>query len=244
MIRVLKNEFIKMLSGKKFYALNILIIIAMVSDVLLMKKEEYMLKINIYNIFTQSIFGQAMRPLLPILMVVVVAEIFTEDYVGGTMKFTIISGVKRTEIVFAKLIFTAIYAAIFMAVTFVSSYITINIAFGAVSIERLFFDLKICAIILIPLISFSIVISFVAMIIKNSGIVIAVGTVIYIIMLSIDMNVKNAMYFSFSGGMYGYYFIRDYSIHAILTFIMTSFIYIVIFSIFDLVCINNQDILM
>lgn len=244
MFKVLKNEFIKMISGKKFYVLNLLIILAMVTDVVLMKTKGQELKINEYSIFAQSIFGQAMRPVLPILMVVVIAEIFTDEYTNGTMKFMLMTGISRTQIMLGKLSSIAAYALIFMTVTFLSSYVTINIVFGVVSIRDLIFDLWICGIILVPLISFSIVISFFATIINNSGILIAIGIIIHIAMIAVDQAVHNVMYFTFSGGMYGYYFIKDYSIHTVLLFTITACVYIAVFSILDLLVINKKDIIL
>lgn len=244
MLKVIKNEFFKMFNGRKIYILNMLVILCMVINEILSKKAAIQTHNSTQIIFSSSIFNVAMKPLLPVVMVIIVAEIFTEDYIEGTMKFTLMTGIKRSEIVLGKLISLAAYAVIFVTVTFIFTYISQSIIYGTGLNLDLIYDLKVCISVIIPLICFSIVVSLAAIIINNNGMVIAVGIIAYVIMMIFDISIKNLVYFSFSGGMYGYGIVNNFTFHTVLVFTLTAFIYIIVFSVIDLLIIEKKDFLL
>ncbi len=246
MLKVLKNEFMKMVNGKRIYILALLVIISIAIDIV-MGKVDVQSHVNAQNFLTSALFGMVMRPIVPMFMVLVIAETFTEDYSHGTMKFTLMTGIKRSEMIFGKLLFIALYAVIFVVVAFVSSYIIGTIAFGT-GINGEFFNnfiynAKLCSSVILPLISFSIVLSFVALLINNSGAMIGFGIGVSVIMVMLDQ-IKNVMYFTFSGGMYGTYFAREFTTHNVLMFTITACIYIALFSLLDLIVIRKKDIVL
>lgn len=246
MLKVLKNEFIKMFNGKKFYILALLVIISIVIETI-MGKSDVQSHMNAQNFFTSALFGMAMKPFVPMFMVLVIAEAFTEDYSQGTMKFSLMTGIKRSELIFAKLIFIALYAVIFMLIVFVSSYIVGTITFGT-GIKGEFFNnfiynAKLCASVILPLISFSVVMSFVALFMNNSGAMIGFGIGIDLIMMMVD-RIKNVMYFTFSGGMYSTGFAGEFTTHNVLMFTITACIYIATFSLLDLIVMRKKDIVL
>ncbi len=246
MLKVIKNEFIKMFNGKKFYILAILVIVSIAIGIV-MGKSDVQSHMNAGNFLTSVLLGMVMRPIVPMFMVLVIAETFTEDYSRGTMKFTLMAGVKRSELIFGKMLFIALYAVIFMVVTLVSSYIIGTIAFGTGINGEFFnnfiFNVKLCSSVILPLISFSIVLSFVALLINNSGAMIGFGIGVSVIMVMLDQ-IKNVMYFTFSGGMYGTAFAGKLTSHNILIFTITACIYIAIFSLLDLIIIRKKDIVL
>jgi ABC-2 type transport system permease protein len=246
MLKVLKNEFIKMLNGRTFYILAVLVIFSIVIEMIMMKSSTQS-QMNAQNFFEQALFGMAMKPIVPMFMALVVAETFTEDYSHGTMKFSLMTGVKRSELILGKLVFIALYAVIFLVVTFVSSYIigTITLGTGIKGefFNNLIFNVKLCSSVILPLISFSIVLSFVALLINNSGAMVGFGIGVAVIMFVLDQ-IKNVMYFTFSGGMYGTDVARKFTTHNVLIFTLTACIYILIFTLLDLIVIRKKDILL
>jgi len=246
MLKVLKNEFIKMVNGKKFYILALLVIFSIAIDIVI-AKSDVQTHMNAQNFLTSALFGMAMKPFVPMFMVLVIAETFTEDYSHGTMKFSLMTGVKRSELIFGKLIFIALYAVIFMLIVFASSYIVGTIVFGT-GIKGEFFNnfiynAKLCSSVILPLISFSIVLSFVALLMNNSGAMIGFGIGIDLIMMMVD-RIKNIMYFTFSGGMYSTGFVGEFTTHNVLMFTITACIYIAVFSLLDLIVISKKDIVL
>ncbi|AJA47171.1 hypothetical protein CPAST_c10710 [Clostridium pasteurianum DSM 525 = ATCC 6013] len=204
--------------------------------------------INAKNFLVQTLSGMVMKPIVPIFMVLVIAETLTEDYTHGTMKFALMTPIKKSDFIIGKLLFIALYALIFMVISFIASYIVGTIVFGLGDkgeiINNFIYNVKCYAIIILPLLSFSTVISFIALFINNSGAVIGLGIGINFIMVILDMSIKNIMYFTFSGGMYAYQFIGKSSAHNILTFPITACIYILIFSLLIVVIISKKDIVL
>ncbi|MDF2504296.1 ABC transporter permease [Clostridium sp.] len=245
MLKVLKNEIIKMFSGKKFYILSAILITSIVIMAIIGTSD---ITINAKNFLVQTLSGMVMKPIVPIFMVLVIAEILTEDYTHGTMKFSLITPIKKSDLLIGKLLSIYLYALIFMIISFITSYITGSIVFGLGDrgdiINNFIYNAKCYAIIILPLLSFSTVISFIALFINNSGALIGLGIGINFIMVILDISIKNIMYFTFSGGMYAYQFIGKSGAHNILNFPITACIYILIFLLLSVATICKKDIVL
>ncbi|WP_251859882.1 ABC transporter permease [Clostridium sp. Marseille-Q2269] len=174
-------------------------------------------------------------------------ENFLEDYSRGTMKFSLMTPIKKGEFIVGKFLFIALYALIFLVVGFIGSYMVGTISFG-LGAKREFLNtfinnLKDYASVLLPLISFSTVITFIALIVNNSGATITLGIGIDIIMIVIDQ-MKNMVYYTFSGGMYAPGIVNNLRPNSTLIFSFTSIIYIVIFMLLSIIIAKKKDIVL
>lgn len=242
MSTILKNEFIKMLHSRKFYILSAILIACIALEYTMVHG------LNAHNCVLDALGGMVMKPILPAFMVIVISDIITEDYTHGTMKFSLIAPIKRSELIAAKLLFIALYAIIFLTISFISSYILGIAFFGLESsgdfIKDLIFNLKWYASITLPLVSFCTVISFIATLINNSGEVIGAGIGFQFIMIAVNRGIKNAIYYTFEGGMYTFDIMNNISVHNILTFAITSCIYIFIFACLAAIVMKKKDIVL
>lgn len=90
MHKTFKNEIIKMISGKKFYLLCALLILCVIIEGAAVGP-----RINANNFAMATLDGIVMRPIVPMFMVLVIAEVLTEDYSLGTMKFSLMTTIKK-----------------------------------------------------------------------------------------------------------------------------------------------------
>ncbi|MFD3156908.1 ABC transporter permease [Haloimpatiens sp. FM7330] len=247
MLKVLKNEIIKMFNGKKFYVLSTVVIMSIVI-MAVMGISDAKSEITAENFLVRTLFGMLMKPIVPMFMVLVISETLTEDYTHGTMKFSLMTPIKKSDFIIGKLLFIALYALIFLIISFVGSYIVGAIVFGLGSkgelLNNFIYNVKVYASVTLPLLSFSSVISFIALLINNSGAVIGLGIGIDVIMMMIDSQMKNVMYFTFSGGMYAYEVITKLDTHSILNFSLTACIYICLSLLLSMFAIEKKDIVL
>ncbi|KOM98268.1 membrane protein [Clostridium botulinum] len=247
MLRVLKNEIIKMFSGKKFYVLSMTLIISIIVMAFLGKIHPNR-GMNTSNFVFYTLLGTLLKPLIPMFMVLVITDTFTEDYIQGTMKFSLMAPIKKIDLIIGKFLFIAIYGLILLAIGFVGSYIIGVITFGVGNngefLNGFINNIKVYASIILPLFSFSAVISFIAVIINNSGAMIGLGIGIDVMMMMIDSQVKNIMYYTFSGGMYAYRIVQNLNDHNILMLSLTACVYIAIFLILSIGVVKRKDIVL
>ncbi|EPY6472726.1 ABC transporter permease [Clostridium sporogenes] len=247
MFKVLKNEIIKMFSGKKFYVLSMTLIISIVIMAVLGKGHPQD-GINANNFVIETLFGMLMKPMVPMFMVLVIAEALTEDYIHGTMKFSLMIPIKKSDFIIGKFLFIALYALIFLIVGLVGSYIVGAIAFGLSNngnnLNLFINNIKVYASITLPLLSFSAVISFIAVLINNSGAMIGLGIGIDVIMMMIDSQIKDIVYYTFSGGMYAYRIAQNLNAHNILILSFTACVYIAVFLLLSILVGKRKDIVL
>ncbi|EJO5348756.1 ABC transporter permease [Clostridium botulinum] len=244
MLKVLKNEIIKMFSSKKFYVLSMTLIISIVIMAVLGKGHPQD-GINANNFVIKTLSGTLIKPIIPMFIVLVIAETLTDDYIHGTMKFSLMTPIKRSHFIIGKFLFIALYALIFLIVGFVGSYIIGIIIFGLGDkgqfLNMFINNIKIYASIILPLLSFSAFMSFIAIFINNSGAMIGLGIGIDVIMMMIDFQMKNIMYYTFSG-MYAYRIAENLNIHNILMLSFTACVYIAVFLLLSIVVVKRKDI--
>lgn len=247
MLKVFKNEVIKMINGKKFYIL-LATIIASIILMAALGSSNAEFRITSLNFVEVTLNGIIMKPLIPIFIILIIAETITEDYTNGTMKFSIMTPIKKRDLIIGKLLFVEMYTLALMIVSFLASYIIGLLAFGACDktqlLNNLLYDVKCYSVILLPLLSFIVVISFIALFMNNSGAMIGLGIGIYFLMFILDQGIKNIMHYTFTGGMYAYEYIGKTSLNNILLFLFIACLYIIIFSWLNIITIKKKDILL
>lgn len=246
MFKILKNEFIKMVSGRKFYVLSAISI----GSIILMEliKDN---NINAQNFVFETFAGTIMKPILPSFMIIIIAEVITEDYVHGTLKFSLMTPVKRSDIIIGKLLFIYLYSLILLALSFLTSYIICSVTFGpaikAGFIKYFIFNIKCYVSIILPLFSFCTFISLTAMFVNNSGETIGLGLGIQFMTIIIVHSIKNAVYFLPGGGMYIYDFVRssgELKNISIPSVIICACIYIAVFMCISIVNFKKKELVL
>ncbi|MBZ9606663.1 ABC transporter permease [Clostridium estertheticum] len=243
MLKVFKNEIIKMVSGKKFYLLCALLIFS----IILMGAAKGP-RINANNFVIATLDGMVMKPIVPMFMVLVIAEVLTEDYSLGTMKFSLMTTIKKSDFIIGKLLFIALYALIFMAISFIFSYIIGSITLGLGGkediLKNLVYNIKCYGVVILPLLSFSAMISLFALIINNSGAMIGLGIGIVVLSMMFITLQEDVIYFMPGGGMYAAPYINKSGPHSIFLFAITAVIYIIVFSLISSLVIKKRDIVL
>lgn len=245
MLKVFKNEMIKMISGKKLYIFSVILILSIIVMAILSKSIPSV-KIGPQNFVAQMIMnGMIMEPLIPIFMILVAAEIITEDYSSGTLKFTLMSPISKIDVFAGKLLFMVVYIVILIAICFVSSYIIqmFFCGFGNSSIffKTFIYNLKCFAVVIPSLIAFSVIIGTISLCITSSGAVIGIGIGAYIIAKFLNMGIKNFIYFSPVGGFYASSFIGKTGTYGVLTFMLSSFVYLMVFAVLMAVIVKKKN---
>lgn len=244
MNKVIKNEFIKMLKEKKFYVL----VAVLIGSIVLMAITKDS-SINAQNFVFETLAGMVIKPILLAFMIIVIAGVITEDYANGTMKFSLITPVKRSQLMVGKILFIYLYAVILLAVCFVASYVVCIAVIGVPSqlMNNFISNIKCYAYILLPLLAFCTLISFIAMLINNMGEIIGIGLGIQFMTIIIDHSIKSAMYYLAGGGMYLFDFVRasgDLKTIQMPRITLCSCIYIAIFMLLSVIVMKKKDLVL
>lgn len=246
MFKVLKNEIIKMFSQKKFYVMAAILIGSII--IMALTKDS---KINAKNFVFETFTGTIIKPILPAFMIILIAEIITEDYVHGTMKFSLMTPIKRSELIIGKLLFIDLCAFIFLTLSFIVSYIVCAITFSSGIridfIKYFIFNIKAYASIILPLFSFCTLISLIGMCVNNSGVTIGIGLGLQFMTIIIEHSIKNGVYFLSGGGMYIYDYVRSSGQLNNISIPMVSVcacIYILIFLLLNIFVIERKDMVL
>lgn len=240
MLKVLKNEFIKMINGKKlwiFIGVNFISIILMAYMAF---KEPYA-HIGTQNFLEVCLWGIVMRPIIPIFIILAVAETITEDYSKGTMKFSIITAIKKREIMLGKFLFLAFYEIIMLIISFVQCYIVQIFTLGIGNSQAFIYNIKCYFVIMLPLLAFSMIISLVSILIDNSTVVITINIALYFIVDMINFFVKSTIGSIFLGGLNTYRLIGKVNNYEIALAIAIAGLYTLIFLALNIEIIKKKD---
>lgn len=184
MLQLLKNEIYKLLRRKKFQIL--LLLIPIIELVAIMQY-----KMNSVSNLETAINGQSffltiassLQYAFVICTAVFVTDAFMDDYLRGTLKNTLLRGVKRVSLLHVKIISMSVFLSALMLFAVLSSYVLGTAFFGFgeyTAINGAVYDtvtgfgitLLSAFLILIPLFSFGILIVFIGLITNNVGITI------------------------------------------------------------------------
>lgn len=251
MLRLLKNEFIKMGNDKKFYIYLVttaLSIIAMAFIVISISKTRTMFDMNVHTFVKEILGGTVLSPLIPIFIILTVSDVITKDYSNGTMKFSLLTPIKKSHLILSKLIFICLYTMILLVFSFIVSYIVGFLIIGAGDIpssNSLFIsNIKCYLVSILPLFAFAMVLSLAAMFMNSGSSMIGAGFGIYFVMTIIDNLVKNSMYYTFTGGFSAWRLIEKAPTEKIVHVTIVACVYIILSVIINIKTINRKDILL
>lgn len=209
-LRVVKNEFIKLMHQKKFIILLCLIVLLCIlacygynemrNDVInhTAKGEGFdeALKSTLLNLnyikFSILFSGDFIyKPLLPIyliFMAIILTSVISEDYLGGTMKFSLISPVTKIQLMIGKLLFVLMISLFVALFNFLVSLFVGYIVFGAsnVTTPEILNVFLIYIISIAPVMAFSSIVLCLSLIMKNTGAVIATSVILGIALNIVD----------------------------------------------------------
>lgn len=235
-----------MVNSKKFYILSAVLIVSIILMALIRDSN-----INAQNFVFETFTGDIMKPILPSFMIIIISEVITEDYTHGTLRFSLITPVKRSSIIIGKLFFIYLYSLIFLALSLLTSYMVCAITFGpaikADFLKCFIFNIKCYASVILPLFSFCTLVSFIAMFMSSSGETIGLGLGIQFGIIIIEHAAKNVIYFLAGGGMYMYDFVRstgELNSVSIPSASLCACIYIAAFMCLSLVVFNKKDMVL
>ena len=246
MLVVLKNELYKLVKGKKLYvSLAIILIVSSIiygvlkfapnaEPEIMMLKESSAIELGsfILSVFTQALLG--------ILGIVFVADIISEDYKQGTLKYIIMQPISRVQILIAKTIALLLYIEILLifiyGIHILSSIFLLNKTIGFSDALSILYRFVMSA---IPLMGFFSICIFVGLTVNGVGP--SIGANIGI------MTLLQILYQALGS-------VREYNIYGYLTMfsntklpvakgIMVSLAYLIVFITMSTITFRNRDVL-
>lgn len=126
MINLIKNEFIKLFSSKKLPALMLITVIVQLVPIAFTFRDA----IFTGQTYPTVMLGVLVSWLLPIFLIIVVAEIITDDYTSGMLSHTLIHPVSRPRLLASKILFLLLLIILILFASMLSAYLIGTIFFG------------------------------------------------------------------------------------------------------------------
>lgn len=265
-LNIVRNEFIKLTSSKKFIILIFLIVsvcilsgygyIQMRNDVINQTAKglgfDQNVKSTLMNLnyakfsilFSSDFIYKPFLPIYLIFMSILLGSLVSEDYLEGTMKFSLISPVSKQDLILGKILFIFIFSTLIAIFNLIISLVVGYILFGAsnVNIYDVYNGIYIYLISVLPIMAFSTIVIYISLIIKNTATVITISVIMSIIITIVDYFTKTK---EFSPIGILSIFSDGYSINIeAATFpLLCSVLYIIVFIFMILSKIKSNDIL-
>jgi len=263
-IKLLKNEIIKMVHSKRNYVLIGCLVFMILSIVYITfmnqqnilnnmpkiqnldeARKQDILNMNTVIFLKQFATEFIFRPIVPyfiFFMVVLSVEVFGEDFYSGNMKFFINIDKKRISIFVAKILSLVVYALFIVILNIVLGF-TISSLFFKVSFDGGFRIIVIYLSAIIPVVSFSLIIGLISMYIQNKKISLVIG-IAGSIFLTVADRLTMTRYFSPIGIVSILEKIRPTDIHLSDLFManLTSVVYLIIFYFIGIYIFKNKEL--
>ena len=205
MIKIIYNEVYRLLARKKIYIFMAIILIvslfslasALITNGIFKPtnpnadtamQSQILSSLGRFNgqSFPLTLFGGVMSTILPIFVVILIANMVTDEYTDGSLKLPLLRQVSRNELLIGKLVSLTVVMILMMLFLILLGYGLGTAFFGwgdrflikgrAISSSQGFiFTLLIYGSSLISLVSFGMVILLFAVLLDNSGSVVAIG---------------------------------------------------------------------
>lgn len=264
-LNVLKNELVKLIYQKKFVILLSIIALLCIlagyaynemkiellnhtvkSEGFSDQMKSILLNLNYINFSILFSGDFVYKPLLPVYLIfmsIIVTSVISEDYLAGTMKFSLISPITKIQLMLGKLLFVFVISVIIALFNFIVSLFVGYVVFGAsnVILSELLKAFSIYIISIFPVMAFGTIVLCISLTIKNTGTVIAATIILAIGLNMVDYFTKTK---DFSPIGLLAKFSNSYSINladGILP-VVCSMAYIVVFSVIILLKIKREDI--
>lgn len=190
MKKLFENEMYKIFKSKRIYIFcGILAFVALVFSLIV--KQVYMAgqfgeDITLKELAVQyplQLLSTVSDLLLPIFATLMITFLIADEYNEGTLKLSILSGYGRNRIIISKVLAVIVATVIMLVVVYITSYLGSFLAFGSAVIQNdVGYNIAAYIWSLLPLITWIVFNFFLALYIKNSGII--VGVVVGITLVS------------------------------------------------------------
>lgn len=192
MINIVKNEVYKLFARKKIYTFGIVIFaisLLILGESLLTNSK--MPGVSTGQGFPIILLGGMASFVFPIIIILLITGLITDEYMDGSMKLVLIRPVKRNEYLLGKIYAYLITIAIFLLILLILGYIAGTVFFGwgetlmikgeeISSVKGILLVLIVYALSLIPYFSFGMVIMFFSVLLDNSGSAVGIGSALVI----------------------------------------------------------------
>jgi len=196
MLNVLKNELIKLFARRKIYVfLSILLIVslAVLASSLITRNLNSFIK-EYGQTFPLTLFDSTASIIIPIFIIILIADLVTEEYVDGSLKLSLLRPVSRRKLLLGKMGALVIGIMVLLLFLLILGYAIGILIFGwgdqflikgrtLTTGEGLLFTLKVYMLSLLPYASFGALILLFAVFMSNTGSVVGIGIGILLISL-------------------------------------------------------------
>lgn len=253
LFRLIKNEFYKMLKMKKIYIFMLIITAMTIIPVLASKfgGAEIVMKVNTFPLENLSWSAEM---IIPIFIVILAAEMITNEYNNGTFKLSLINSAKRSEVLISKLIVMITFIFMILMFTLMFSYISGSIFFdwgvpfeinGHVlsEVNGILYTIGMYLLSIIPLTAFSVLVFYISLNLNSPGSVVGINIGL-IFLLSLIRQLSEII----SPVIISNYFNTGLILNSVnifkevLILLTVSLIYLIIFYSLSWVNLNNKDI--
>lgn len=206
MFRALRNELYRTFSGKKIYILSSLMIFLALAVAYIMKRISdqsdsgtVLLNAQAYPIQFFTMIGSIF---LPILIIIQICGLISDDYRDGTLKQTLLAPVTRLELLLAKFLTVFVSNIFFLTVTLLAAYLAgvlfagwdTGFVYEGHSLDTtggIQANLKLFALVLLPATTFGTLILLFSLFLRNSGMVVGLSVIIYIFQIAFQSLAPN-----------------------------------------------------
>lgn len=165
MISIIQNELIKFKTSKKLY---VTLIIAAIISITRIKFLDKLGGVNIDGTMALESFMWGITVVISYWIIVLIGEEITDEFKNGTMKLSLVNPITRTQYFIAKIIYMTLITLALIILYFSFSMIYSLVVYGQIGINDIVNLFGRNILIVVPVISFGVVISIVAMVV-NSG---------------------------------------------------------------------------
>lgn len=257
MRNLIKNELFKIFKSKRIYIfIAILVILALIPCVgnLIFNKGNYGPEAS-GQMLPYSLLTMYLEIILPMFITVLISDMYTEEYSGGTLKLQMIHPISRGKLLFSKVIALAIAILTLLIFAMLAGYLLGTVFFGWGEIfhvnevsyssgNAILLTLGSYILSLIPLLSFGMVILLICMQFNSGGAAVGTSIGVFLILTYINLLIEAAKPY-----MITHYFdihtllIKTFDLTTTLTYFGVLAIYGVISYMISHLLFRNKDIL-
>lgn len=251
--RLIKNEFYKLLKMKKVYIFMLIIGVMTIIPVLASKfgGAEIVMKVNTFPLENLSWSAEM---IIPIFIVILAAEMVTNEYNNGTFKLSLVNSAKRSEVLISKLIVMITFILMILMFTLMVSYISGSIFFdwgvpfeinGQVLSEAngILYTVGMYLLSIIPLTAFSILVIFISFNLSSPGSVVGINIgMIFLLSLIRQLSVKISPFIISDYFNTGLILNSANIFNEVNILLVISLIYFIIFYSLSWINLKNKDI--
>jgi ABC-type transport system involved in multi-copper enzyme maturation permease subunit len=248
MIRIIRNERMKYLNLTKF-SIQV-IILAFAAFVFSVAAHQYgnsvqLVSGSFYLAFLKGgLNGIFLKPLLPILMIISTVSVVADDYTSGSLKFTLVSKIRREKVIGAKMIFLFALTFILMVLAFVITALIGYLLFYDLNsiFHKTFFHIfsiyLLSSVLIFPIIVLTTLISLLC---DNYQGALGLSLGVYLVFFTIDNVIPQIKFLSPTGGL-SYCNALFISLkNDGIRFLLSALIYVVLLLIINIILFRRKD---